>query len=110
MHDLLRRLSELDRHLLAALHHLTSPSPGPEWHQLPAAARAVRRRWLLRALPATVLASLLLSALGTTSPATTAPLGELGALAVALLPLVVLLAAYRRRFEAVHVVEGDRHD
>ena len=99
MNDLLQRLVQLDRHLAAMLQHLTAPAAGPAWHELDTAARAVRRRWLLRCLPATMLATLLLAVLGTTARASTAPLGDLGAFAVSMLPLVVLAAAYRRRFD-----------
>lgn len=99
MNDLLQRLVQLDRHLAAMLQHLTAPTTGPAWHELDTAARSVRRRWLLRAMPPTMLATVLLTLLGTTVEASTAPLEDLGALVVAMLPLVVLAAAYRRRFE-----------
>lgn len=99
MNDLLQRLVQLDRSLAAMLQHLTAPATSPAWHELDTAARSVRRRWLLRALPATMLATVLLSLLGTTGRAGTAPLGDVGALVVAMLPLVVLAAAYRRRFD-----------
>ncbi len=98
MHDLLDRLLHLDRAMLTALSRLTTPAAGPQWQELDRGARGARSQWLARRLPVTVLATLLLSLLGTMPGATAAPLGLLGAFLVAMAPLGLLAAAYRHRF------------